>query len=135
MTKGTVLFHREFTFRDGEIGEKYLIILNTPQHDEPYLCCKTTSKCQKHGITTEGCHPHKNIYMLRANHDWFPHDTCIQFHELYEIKMSEFLKAKLQDNTCEIKHCLRDETSGAIRNCIKKSDDVSEYHLELIFKS
>lgn len=55
MTKGTVLFHKEFSFEDGGVADKLLIILNTPSNGDPYICCKTTSKC-KYNITKEGCH-------------------------------------------------------------------------------
>ena len=38
MEKGTVLFHTEFRFTDGDIGEKLIIILNNPDPTkEPYL--------------------------------------------------------------------------------------------------
>jgi hypothetical protein len=30
MRKGSVLFHPSFEFTNGEIGRKYLVILNTP---------------------------------------------------------------------------------------------------------
>lgn len=134
MKRGTVLFHRDFIFKDGESGEKYLIILNDPSGDEPYLCCKTTSK-SKYDITQEGCHPHKNIYLLKAKKDCFPYNTWIQFHELYELTAEELLKAHLGDKTCNITYTLKNETCRAIRNCIKKSIDISPYHLELLFKN
>lgn len=133
MQKGTILFHRDFIFKNGARGEKLIITLNEPVNDEPYLCCKTTSQCQ-YEITTEGCRVDKNIYMIKAKYDCFPDDTWVQFHELYPFTANEFLKVALEDKTCEVKGCLREQTINAIRNCIKKSDDVSPYCWELLFK-
>jgi len=61
MRKGTVLFHPRFEFSNGEIGEKYLIILNTPDIKKPgpFLICKTTSQI-KNKPKTPGCHAEKN---------------------------------------------------------------------------
>jgi hypothetical protein len=30
MLKGTVFYHRNFRYKDGEIGDKLLIVLNSP---------------------------------------------------------------------------------------------------------
>jgi len=130
MHKGTILYHQAFQFHDGEIGKKLLIILNTPHNDEPYLCCKTTSK-QKYNIEREGCHYHKNIYVINPNFDCFKEKTWVQFHELYEIEAGKFLKDHF-DCKLEIKGSLKDNTIAAIINCIKRSEDVSNYHLTLL---
>ncbi|MBF0345999.1 MAG: hypothetical protein HQL06_17455 [Nitrospirae bacterium] len=85
MDKVTILFHRNMQFKNGEYGDKLLIVLNTPQDNEPYLCCKTTSK-QKYGINKDGCCSNKNIFVLGEGYDWFTKRTYVQFHELYEIE-------------------------------------------------
>ncbi|HET6514679.1 MAG TPA: hypothetical protein VFG09_05915 [Thermodesulfovibrionales bacterium] len=91
MDRGTILYHRAFEFKDGEIGQKLLIVLNTPQNDAPYLCCKTTSK-MKYGIEKEGCHSSKNIYVLNPSPQGFKEKTWIQFHEIYEFDSRLFGK-------------------------------------------
>lgn len=130
MHKGTIFYHKAFQFQNGEIGKKLLIILNMPQKDEPYLCCKTTSK-QQFNIDKEGCHSNKNIYVLNPNTDWFKEKTWIQFHELYEFEASKFLQAHFKGEL-EIKGELKGQTISAIINCIKRSEDVSNYHLTLL---
>ncbi|MEK6690282.1 MAG: hypothetical protein AABY78_03130 [Nitrospirota bacterium] len=130
MHKGTILYHQAFQFQNGEIGKKLLIILNTPQKDEPYLCCKTTSK-QKYNIDKEGCHYNKNIYVIYPNTDWFKEKTWVQFHELYEIESGKFLKDHF-DGKLEVKGTLKVNTISAIINCVKRSEDVSNYHLTLL---
>lgn len=132
MDKGTIIYHRVFQFHNGEIGQKLLIILNTPNinKQEPYICCKTTSQ-QKYGIDKEGCHSQSNIYVLNANSDWFKDKTWVQFHELYEFDCKMFLKEHFNGNL-EIKGKLKDVTKSAIINCIKRSEDISNYHLTLL---
>jgi hypothetical protein len=132
MTRGTILFHDQFRFTDGEIGEKLLIILNTPKDDQPYLICKTTSQC-KYFITTEGCHSNKSIYHIKAHKDGFPCDTWVQLHEIFEFSKEELLKAHFVDKTCTVKNCLPDRMIRAILNCIWKSEDISQFHIDLLF--
>jgi hypothetical protein len=134
MTRGTVLFHNRFRFIDGDIGEKLLIILNTPQDNQPYLACKTTSRC-KYLITIEGCHSDKSIYHIKANKDGFHCDTWVQLNEIFEFTQAERLKAHLIDKVCAVTHCLSEPTIRAILNCIWKGDDASQYHLDLLFPS
>lgn len=92
MDKGTILFHRALEFKDGETGRKLLIVLNTPQDSEPFLCCKTTSK-QKYGLDREGCHSSKNIYVLNPLPNCFSLKTWVQFHEIYEFDNRSFLQS------------------------------------------
>ncbi|OGP55920.1 MAG: hypothetical protein A2Y65_04595 [Deltaproteobacteria bacterium RBG_13_52_11] len=93
MRKGTVLFHPRFEFTDGEIGSKYLIILNTPdiKKSEPFLFCKTTSQSQNKPKTT-GCHAEKNLYCIEENSDFFPRRTWVQFFEIFEASHDKFIE-------------------------------------------
>ncbi len=130
MNKGTILYHTAFQFKDGQIGQKLLIVLNTPQNNDPYLCCKTTSK-QKYGLDKEGCHSNKNIYVLNPIANCFPAKTWVQFHEIFEFNNHTFLQDHF-NGKLNIKGTLPTNTINAIINCIKKSDDISKYHLQLL---
>ena len=130
MNKGTILFDKKFPFSDGNTGEKLIIILNVPKNKESFLVCRTTSKPQFY-INKRGCYSDKNIYYIDANFDWFRKNTWIQFYELTEIDNASFLNNHFKGNL-EIKGCLRTETIQAIINCIKKSEDVSNYHMRLL---
>ena len=130
MDRGTILYHRAFQFKDGEIGQKLLIVLNTPQNDAPYLCCKTTSKI-KYGIEKEGCHSSKNIYVLNPVAQCFKEKTRVQFHEIYEFDNHSFLQAHFKGEL-DVKGKLPEQIINAVVNCVKKSDDISKYHLHLL---
>jgi len=132
MRKGTILFHPRFEFTDGETGRKYLIILNTPEirKSEPFLFCKTTSQ-SRNKPQTPGCHAEKNLYCIDAKFDFFPKKTWAQFFEIFEIDYDEFIKQHFKLRL-EVKGELKPQTINAIINCIKRSDDVSPYHLSLL---
>ncbi len=130
MDKGTVLFHTKFQFSDGETGRKLIIILNTPRKNEPYLICRTTSNPQ-YNINTQGCRSDKNIYYINANFDCFLEKTWIQFYEIFEFNNGNFLNDHLKGNL-KIIGCLKSTTIQAIINCIKRSEDISNYHLSLL---
>jgi hypothetical protein len=132
MRKGTVLFHPKFEFSNGETGKKYLIILNTPdiKKSQPFLICKTTSQ-PKNKPKEPGCHAEKNVYGIEANSDFFPKRTWVQFFEIFEFNHDEFIKQHFELGL-KVKAELKPQTINAIINCLKKSDDVSAYHLSLL---
>ena len=131
MNKGTVIFHRRFQFSNGEAGEKLLIILNTfTDFSTPHLCCKTTSK-QKYNLASPGCYSSNNIYILNANQDFFHIKTWIQFEEIYELKAKKLLDAHYK-GMLEIKGQLKENTINSIINCIKNSQDITNYQLSLL---
>lgn len=41
---GCILLDKKFKFRDNEIDEKLIVLLNNPGKNEPYLFCCTTSR-------------------------------------------------------------------------------------------
>ena len=44
LRSGCILFDTAFKFKDKEIGEKLIVILNNPLKGQPFLVCRTTSK-------------------------------------------------------------------------------------------
>lgn len=68
---------------------------------------------------------------MEKGYDWSNKTTYVQFHELYEIEQEGLLQAHFRGNI-ENKSKLRENTVNAIVNCIKKSEDVSRYHLTLL---
>jgi hypothetical protein len=130
MKKGTVYLHLGYRFPDGEIKDKFFIILNTPRQDEVFITCKTTKE-QKWRPDREGCHSNNNLYVLRANEDFFPLKTWIQFHEYYPISQELLLRYK--DRGIIIKKAeLREQTIRAIINCVSRSGDISGLYLSMI---
>lgn len=132
MTKGTVLFHPRFHFTDGTLGKKYLIILNNPdlKKSEPFLFCRTTSNPNRKP-EAHGCYSEKNLFVLDAIFDFFPLKTWVQFYEIFEASSEELLRDKFKLGL-DIVGQLKQQTINTIVNCIKRSDDISRYHLFLL---
>jgi hypothetical protein len=87
-TRGTIYHHKELIFHNGFIGKKYLILLNTPGENDPYLFVKTTSR-KKNKPTTPGCIKKDSLFFIPAGKTFFPLDTWVQLFERYEFAPKE----------------------------------------------
>jgi hypothetical protein len=67
MIPGSVLFHRNFKFSDGESADKLLVVLS-PAKNGQILAVKTTSQ-QKRRPLKDGCHPdtRESVFVFNAN--------------------------------------------------------------------
>lgn len=84
--RGTVYHNSKFKFHDGIIGNKLLVLLNTPTANEEYVFVKTTSQ-QKGRTKTPGCGTYyaQGEYFIPQGTDCFPEDTWVLFYDLYPI--------------------------------------------------
>jgi hypothetical protein len=132
MKLGTVFLHKNYQFHDGGIANKFFIIINNPRLNDPILACKTTSKPDSRP-DKEGCHYLKNQYVLRANDDFFKLKTWVNFFPLYPFNHKGLMKLMQGGDVIKMAE-LRPQTISAIVNCVKKSEDITFYDLELIKK-
>jgi hypothetical protein len=128
--RGSILFHTEFPFRDGEVGKKFIITLNEPEGDEPYIVCKTTSNPQ-YKPKTPGCHAERGLFFIPGSTEFFQKDTWLQLYDLYEIECESFLQDHFR-HLLEVKGKLSPAIVGQIINCIRRCPDVTDYQLSLI---
>lgn len=82
--RGTIFHHSQLVFHNGFTGKKYLVLLNTPSKNEPYLFVKTTSQ-QKDKPTSPGCLKKRSLFFIPAGKMFFTKDTWVQLYELYPI--------------------------------------------------
>ena len=84
--RGSVYHNPRFKFHDGVVGNKLLILLNTPTDDEDYLFVKTTSK-QKRRVKSPGCGKYyaQGEYFIPKGTDCFTEDTWVLLCDLYPI--------------------------------------------------
>jgi len=82
--RGTILLHKNFIYEDGTAGKKYLILLNTPKKNDPYLVVKTTSQ-RKNKPQTAGCIEHLSLFFIPARTTFFPVDTWVQLYSLEAV--------------------------------------------------
>jgi len=125
--RGTIFHHRQLVFHNGFVGKKYLILLNTPSKNEPYIFVKTTSQ-QKGKPTKIGCIKSHSTFFMPAGKTFFPKDTWVQLFELYPIPAADInnsngisivggLNAKMID---DIVNCLFESEEDNITQTIKK---------------
>jgi hypothetical protein len=63
--------------------------------------------------------------------DFFPSDTWLLFDTPQELSAAELLSLKIKGDI-EVKGNLRGDIANAICNCMRKCEDVSEYHKTLL---
>ena len=133
MEKGTILFHEKFRFADGELGEKLLIILNTPDPKVgKYLLCRVTSK-ESNKPRVFGCHEDLSLFFLPANHDFFQRDTWVQLYEIFPFDAATLLQDHF-NKQLNVLGKLQDLTIRQLMNCIRKVKDISLRHKEMILR-
>ena len=82
--RGAIYHHRQLVFHNGVTGKKYLILLNTPGKNEPYLFVKTTSQ-KKDKPSTAGCIKKRSLFFIPAGKTFFYKDTWVQLYDIYEF--------------------------------------------------
>jgi hypothetical protein len=127
---GCILHWEGFKFPDGQTANKFFVIVGAkPKHN--YLAIIATSK-QKWRDAKPGGNPEGGYYHIPGGgKDWFPDNTWLLFEEPVELSSAEFLNA-VWTKQITMKGNLRPDIANAICNCMRKCDDVSEYHKSLL---
>ena len=126
-TRGAIYHHKKLVFQNGIIGKKYLILLNTPSKNEPYLFVKTTSQ-KKDRPTTPGCIKQQSLFFIPAGKTFFKLDTWVQLYEVYPIAPKDIdsnkditIEGSLDVKTIDdIVNCLFDTEEDSISPIFKK---------------
>lgn len=128
-TRGAIYHHKDMVFHNGGISNKYLILLNSPAKNDPYLFVKTTTQ-EKGKSKTKGCLKAESLYFIPGGTTFFPRDTWVQLFERYEIEPSRI------DNNADIYHVgdLDHKTIDEIVNCLflTQADDLPPIHKNLL---
>jgi hypothetical protein len=127
---GCILHWKGFKFRDGETADKFLVIVGA-QSGKNYLAIIATSKQKFRTATPGGNHQGGYYHIPGGGKDWFPKDTWLLFDDPRELSAAELVKAAMSGDVT-IKGNLRDEIANAICNCMKKCEDVSDFHKDLL---
>jgi hypothetical protein len=117
-SRGDIFQHRHLVFKNGVIGNKYLILLNTPGNNEPYLFVKTTSK-QKNKPRVPGCIKELSLFFIPSNKAFFPLDTWVQLWERYPIPANDISN----DPDITFEGTLDAKLTEKIINCLFASED------------
>jgi hypothetical protein len=131
MIPGSILHDKKFSFKDGQIGNKLLIVLNDGLN-YPYIVVKTTSK-QKTKGRDEGCQLNDvppNFFFSKGT-CCFDLDTWAELIEFYEFDVNEIF-AKRLNKTLELKDNLPKNILTDLLNCAKNCDDITIKQSEII---
>lgn len=125
--RGFIFLHKNFTFKDGSTGEKYLILLNSPQNNEPCLLVKTTSQ-KRDKPEDPGCIEQRSLYFFPARKTFFHKGTWVQLYELYEMRGLD------NDPDCSMVSSLESKAVDRIIDCLflTQRDDITDYQERLL---
>ncbi len=118
-TRGAIYHHKKLVFQNGIIGKKYLILLNTPSKNDPYLFVKTTSQ-KKDRPTTPGCIKQQSLFFIPAGKTFFSLDTWVQLYEIYPITPKDIDSKK---DITVIEESLDVKTIDDIVNCLFEAEE------------
>lgn len=129
VSRGTILFHKNFVYEDGTAGRKYLILLNTPKKNDPYLVVKTTSQ-RKNKPQTAGCIERLSLFFIPARTAFFPVDTWVQLYSLEAVDQDYATKSPHIEEVGNLKQ----EVIAGIIDCLLKTqgDDIPAYQMKLL---
>jgi hypothetical protein len=127
---GSILHWEGFKFADGAEADKFLVIVGA-QPGGNYLALVATSKQRKRSAQPGGNVEGGYYHIPGGGKDWFPKDTWLLFEEPREISAAELVKLGMTKVIIK-KGQLRHDVANAICNCMRKCDDVSENHRNLL---
>lgn len=129
--RGTIFHHSQLVFHNGFVGKKYLVLLNTPSKNEPYLFVKTTSQ-KKDKPTTAGCikNHRLSLFFIPAGKTFFSKDTWVQLFELYPISPKDIDTNK----DISVVGSFDAKIIGDIVNCLFEieEDNIAPIHKKLL---
>lgn len=139
MERGTILFHNRFQFSDGTIGEKLLVVLNSPKPGEPYLLIKTTSQVEKLSSyyktqIQRGCNFRLLLfYLTPEDQTLFEKPTLLQFDEIFPFTSTQLLNDRFK-GVLEEKGQLPQNKFNEIMKCVRNmKEDIEERYFEMLF--
>jgi len=132
MKRGEIFFCKNFVFSDTtETGMKYLVILNTPPAEKPFLGILTTTKPRLNWTQNPGCYAPDGYYFIKAGTEWFPLSTWLKFNHVYEFPHAEAIDKETQ-SVFKNRGCLTPDRCNSVVNCIKNSFDITKEQISLL---
>lgn len=128
MNPGMVLYWKQFVFENGDPADKLFIVLGHPRNNA-CLTVKATSQ-QKWRHRDEGCHIENGYFFVRGGDKerWFDCNTWIILEQPYLFRC-DAIKGAIDSGQAVVKTNLIARFMSELRNCLKRSDDISEEQL------
>lgn len=131
MTPGTIIFHKDFKFTDGQSKDKYLVILGN-LNSGIILVAKTTSKGHRYRLDY-GCQSGSRYpaFYFPQRSCCFPTCTWICLDEFYELNERSLISSLTRGDVYKF-GLLENSTTRDLQFCAKNSDDISPHQEALI---
>lgn len=128
---GAVLHWEKFQFPDGgDPKNKYLIVLGAQTGQDVIIVIADSFK-PKHVVLAWGCNETTGYYVLPGDgKNFFTKDTVVKLRP-YRAKAAELVKRGIAGEV-RIAGNLPPPTANGIRNCLKKSPDISADEIALL---
>lgn len=130
MKQGVVILHRNYEFGDGDSKDKWLVVLSPPKNGQ-VLVVKTTSQ-QRRRPLRDGCHPNtvESVYVFNANLGGFKKTTWVILEPI--VLDAQKLAVSASVGAVKTLFTLGQIDIKALVNCLRRCDDVSPFHLDLL---
>ncbi len=128
MTEGSVFYDPNFSFHDGETGQKLFVLLNDGQDGSFLTVLSTTKRKRMSGVA--GCHASDfpPNYHLPAGSE-FPEDSWLLIEEIYEFECFA-LTQRMKMGAIAKKSAVSLTSLIDILDCTVESDGISMQHSE-----
>ncbi|OFY46222.1 MAG: hypothetical protein A2Z69_00475 [Bacteroidetes bacterium RBG_13_44_24] len=128
---GQILHHKDFVFRDGEKGNKYIIALNSCDNDKTCLVVKTTKQSRHYPLAYPGCNSSKCIFLILKDCEQdFAIDTYVQLDHIYSVNVEEQLNNKQVTFTGHLTPICFTNLKRCLRNF---RDDIPQRYWQIIY--
>ena len=133
MTPGSVFFDTNFSFHDGESGEKLFVVLGW--ESGVAIVAKTTSRQHGRG-TIFGCQPNDRLhnFYLPQHSCYFKKCTWVCLDEFYELNANEVLQKRFSGIISPVCNLTLDILKK-LQLCALESLDISGRHENIIESS
>lgn len=130
MNPGTIFFKKDFEFIDGDSSDKLFVLL-TPARNGEFLVVKTTSQPKPWRDYDQGCQAEKGYFYFPSGTSWFDVNTWVVLDDPLILDARVVLQW-FKNGAAEVKTRLSLNDFAAIKNCLKRVDDISDEMLEML---
>ena len=133
MKPGTLFFHQNFKFHDGDSANKIIVVLGDLRGIT--LVVKTTSQGKRY-LNDHGCqvnHRFPNFHLIK-NCCFLEKSTWVVLDEFYELRHSELLQKHFSGQINRM-GMLSEELTIDLLKCAIQSEDISAHQTKIVQKS
>ncbi len=133
ISRVSIYYNSEFKFYNGIVGNKLLVLLNTPMRNQEFLFVTTTSR-RKRRMNKPGCGKYyqQGEYFIKKGQSGFDKDTWLILCDIYPFKAKD-----IDDNPnfhrlkCAV---LSEKTMRDVIDCLFKhhEDDIPEIYEDML---